>query len=99
MRRIFGHIATFHVVAKARLFDSILSYRHGTSAINKDTTLQASVEPDVPESVDDVHSYTATDEQGIIDVVHCYSMRNGLYGSVSEARVLWTKVDPDASAF
>lgn len=47
----------------ARLFDSILSYRHGTSAINKDTgTLQASLEPDAPDSIDDLFAYIRTSE-------------------------------------
>lgn len=84
---------------QARLFDSVLSYRHGTSAIDMDISLQESIEPDVPDSLDDLFAYTATDNDGLIDVVHCYSMRNGLYGSASEARILWSKVNPDASAF
>ena len=30
---------------------------------------------------------------GSIDVVHCYSMRNGLYGGPVEARLIWSKLD------
>ena len=28
-----------------------------------------------------------------IDVVHCYSMRNGLYGTRTQARVFWSHID------
>ena len=52
-------------------------------------------EPDAPDSVDDLFGYTATEQvDGTIDIVHCYSMRNGLFGRETEARVLWTKLDP-----
>ena len=87
-------------IVQGRLFDSILSYRHGTSAINTDTaTYQTYEEPEAPDSVDDVFGYTRTAEDGTISIVHCYSMRNGLYGSPNEARVIWSKVDPSADAF
>ena len=32
-----------------------------------------------------------------IDVVHCYSMRNGMYGTRTEARVFWSRIDFAAS--
>ena len=57
-------------------------------------------EPDAPESLDELFGYTATSaEDGTINIVHCYSMRNGLYGSPKEARVLWSNVNPDPAAF
>ena len=106
IRYIQRHVAFFLCalyasVANARLFDSLLSYRHGTGAINSDTsTYQTLVEPDAPDSLDDLFGYTTTsNSDGMIQLVHCYSMRNGLYGSPSEARIIWSKVDPDASAY
>ena len=47
----------------------------------------------MPASVDEVFGYTAPTKDNMIDIVHCYSMRNGLYGSPKEARVFWTRLD------
>ena len=39
-------------------------------------------------------AYTASNQgDDSIDIVHCYSMRNGLYGSPTEARIIWTRLD------
>ena len=83
------------------MFDSLVGYRHGTSDVNIDTAVFAFAdEPDAPESLDELFGYTATSaDDGTIGLVHCYSMRNGLYGSPKEARVLWSKLNPDAAAF
>ena len=32
-------------------------------------------------------------DDGSIDLVHCYSMRNGLYGRQDEARIFWSRID------
>lgn len=46
------------------------------------------------DSVEAQFAYTTSDpEKGTIDVVHCYSMKNGLYGSRTEARIFWTRLD------
>ena len=48
----------------------------------------------MPGSVDDVFAETFSNPvDGSIEIVHCYSMRNGLYGSPTEARIYWTKID------
>ena len=57
-------------------------------------------EPDVPDSVDNVFAYIDSASDDRINVVHAYSMRNGLFGSPTEARVFWTQIDfssPDYS--
>ena len=50
----------------------------------------------MPYSVDEVYGYTqfnSTDDS--IYVVHCYSTRNGLYGSPEEARIYWSIINFD----
>ena len=76
------------------LFDSIISYRQGNNSINADTaTFQYENEPDVADSVDQNFAFTSSNADDSINVVHCYSMRNGLYGSPEEARVFWSLID------
>ena len=66
----------------ARMFDSIVSYRQGTNAENEDAyTTFGEDQTEVPGSVDNVFGYTAANpENDTIEVIHCYSMRNGLFG-------------------
>ena len=82
-------------ISQARIFDSLVSYRQGGHAVNEDAfTIQGEEELDVPDSVDNAFGYTKSNaEDDSIEVVHCYSMRNGLYGKATEARVIWTKID------
>ena len=48
----------------------------------------------MPGSVDNVFGYTAANSDNeTIEVIHCYSMRNGLFGKATEARVFWTRID------
>ena len=80
--------------AMAKFFDSFSSYRQGTNQPNVDTSkFFFEDEPEAPASVDDVHTYTQNDSDGSIDVVHAYSMRNGLFGKPTQARIFWTKLD------
>ena len=84
--------ATVH----GKIFDSFVSYRQGTNALNEDTASWQNVEePDVPDSVETQFAYTSShlSDGEQIDVVHCYSMRNGLYGRRTEARVFWSRID------
>ena len=76
-------------------FDSMISYRHGSNTVNIDSAFRVDEsEPDVPGSVDDVFAYTSSNaEDDSINVVHCYMIRNGLYGSPKEARVIWSLLD------
>ena len=75
-------------------FDSVISYRQGNNSINTDTaTFPYENEPDVPDSVDEVFAYTTSNADDSIDIVHCYSMRNGLHGSPEEARIFWSQID------
>ena len=87
-------LTSLHV--RGRIFDSPVVYRQGENKINVDTaTLEFEIEvPDAPASAEDVFTYTqASTTDDTIDVVHAYSMRNGLYGKPEEARVFWTKLD------
>ena len=91
---LIGAILTPRV--KADIFDTFVSYRHGSNDFNIDTA-RFPYETEIkraPASIDEVHVYTQShDEDGSIDVVHCYSMRNGLYGGPVEARLIWSKLD------
>jgi len=51
----------------------------------------------VPYSVDETVAYISAREDSI-HVVHCYSMRNGLFGSVREARVIWSAINFDVAS-
>ena len=99
-RSLFQAVSTVFFllsVAQGRLFDTIVGYRVGSNGVNVDTARYPHEweEPDAPASLDDLFGYTSTEqEDGTIDLVHCYSMRNGLFGREEEARVLWTKLDP-----
>ena len=79
----------------ANFFDTFVSYRQGTGNVNIDTSTRPfDTEPDVPFSTDNVFAYTQSNsEDGSIDVVHAYSMRNGLFGSPKEVRIYWTHLD------
>jgi len=82
---------------EARLFDSIVGYRQGSNGVNTDTTKYPHQveEPVAPASLDNLFGYTSSqNDRGVIDIVHCYSMRNGLYGGPTEARVFWSRLDP-----
>lgn len=47
----------------------------------------------MPDSVEAVFAHvSARPDSDQIHVVHCYSMRNGLYGKPSEARLFWTQI-------
>ena len=69
-----------------------MAYRHGNNAINEDSaSFQVEAEVDVPDSVDNVFAQVISSNQDeMIHIVHCYSMRNGLHGSPSEAHIFWT---------
>ena len=84
------------------IFDSFIAYRQGNNSINQDSSsFLYEDEPEVPASVDNIFAYTASSsESDKIHVVHCYSMRNGLFGSPTEARIFWSELDfsaPDYS--
>ena len=88
--------ALIPTVVQGKIFDSFVSYRQGTSALDEDTASWQNVEePDVPDSVETQFAYTSShlSDGEQIDVVHCYSMRNGLYGRRTEARVFWSRID------
>lgn len=83
-------------IVQGKIFDSFVSYRQGTNALDEDTASWQNVEePDVPDSVETQFAYTSShlSDGKQIDVVHCYSMRNGLYGRRTEARVFWSRID------
>ena len=81
---MFKRLLSFLLLGSAvqsRIFDSIVGYRVGSNGVNTDTAKYPHEweEPDAPDSVDDLFGYTATEQSdGTIDIVHCYSMRNGL---------------------
>ena len=81
------------------IFDTFIAYRHGTNAVNGDSSrFPYEAEPDVPDSVENVFAHLSSTKPpsrtaDTIDVVHCYSMRNGLYGSPTEAHLLWSRID------
>ena len=86
-----------NMLAEGRIFESLISYRQGSNSINLDSARfpYEEEQPQVPASVEEVFAYTApskTDDSKI-DVVHAYSMQNGLFGSPEEARVFWTSID------
>ena len=89
-------VITTHQVCKCNMFDSFIAYRHGSNAINEDParypTLAA---PNVSKSVKKIYGYFASSAQSedFINIVHCYSMSNGLYGATEEVRILWSVVD------
>ena len=81
---------------KADIFDSFVAYRQGNNALNEDPARfpYQTEQLEVPYSVDDVFAQAvSSSSDNKIHVVHCYSMRNGLYGNAAEARVFWTQLD------
>ena len=40
-----------------------------------------------------VYSGVSGEDGGMIDLVHCYAMRNGLYGDPKEVHIVWTRLD------
>ena len=50
----------------------------------------------MPNSVENIFAHVSVppgNDRNLINIVHCYSMRNGLYGSSEEARIFWTQLD------
>ena len=81
---------------KADIFDTFVAYRQGSNALNEDPARfpYQTEQLAVPYSVDDVFAQTiSSSSDNKIHIVHCYSMRNGLYGSPVEARLFWTQLD------
>ena len=77
----------------AGIFDSIVSYRYGTNLETELSSERYEYEdvPPAPSSVDSAYAHTisSTDQ---IHVVHCYSMREGLEGTVTSATVIWSEL-------
>ena len=89
-------VTNFAWMASAKIFDTPMAYRHGENAFNVDTARTSfEQEPDAPNSLEQAHAYTQSNQDGSIDIVHCYSMRNGLYGKSTEAQVVWTRLTFD----
>ena len=102
MKVVFTNLIWFFILChernlcNSRIFDTFFAYRHGSNSINLDSArFPYEDEPQVPSSVDDVFGYTApdADNPSIINIVHCYSIQNGLFGSAKEARVFWSQID------
>lgn len=81
----------------AGIFNSFVSYRHGTNgpSINSER-YDYEIEPDAPLSVDEAFAFT-TAKHDEISVVHCYSMRKGLTGSVKSASIIWSTLSFEAT--
>ena len=96
-RKVLIALCTLTTLVRCGIFDTYISYRYGTSTLNLDTArFPYEIEqPEAPISVDNTYVYTQTNRENdrMIDLVHCYAMRNGLYGDPKEVHILWTRLD------
>ena len=84
------------LMTRGTFFDSFIGNRIGLNAPFEDTaTIVGEDEVMQPNSVDKVLveiSSPTTSQGQLMDIVHCYSFRNGLFGKATQAMVFWTRI-------